>query len=85
MNKLILSSCPDTNLKRLRVAAGFSQDDLARLSGVPVRMIQHYEQRVKSINRAAYETVVKLAQALRCRPESLAEGVLPDDAWADVP
>ncbi len=77
MNKRILSVRPDTNLKRLRIAAGFSQDDLARLSGVPVRMIQHYEQRVKSINRAAYETVAQLAQALRCHPESLAEGVLP--------
>ena len=83
MNKLILSARPDTNLKRIRVATGFSQDDLARLSGVPVRMIQHYEQRVKSINRAAYETVAQLAQALRCRPEALAEGVLPDDDWSD--
>jgi len=82
MNRLILAARPDTNLKRLRVAAGFSQDDLARLSGVPVRMIQHYEQRVKRINRAAYETVAQLAQALRCRPESLSEGVLPDDDWS---
>ena len=85
MNKLILEARPDTNLKRLRVAAGFSQDDLARLSGVPVRMIQYYEQRVRSVNRAAYETVAQLAQALRCRPEALAEGVLPDDDWSDVP
>ena len=85
MNKLVLSVRPDTNLKRLRMAAGFSQDDLARLSDVPVRMIQHYEQRVKNINRAAYETVAQLAQALRCRPESLAEGVLPDDDWSGVP
>lgn len=61
------------DLKRLRVAAGLSQDDLARLSGVPIRMIQHYEQRVKSINRAAYETVAQLAQALHCRPEVVAD------------
>ena len=81
MNRRILSVRPDTNLKRLRIAAGFSQDDLARLSNVPVRMIQHYEQRVKSINRAAYETVAQLAQALHCHPKSLAEGVLPEDDW----
>ena len=85
MNGLILSARPETNLKRLRMSAGFSQDDLARLSGVPIRMIQHYEQRVKNINRAAYETVVQLAQALRCRPEALAEGVLPDDDWKEFP
>lgn len=84
MNRIVLSARPDTNLKRLSVAAGFSQDDLARLSGVPVRMIQHYEQRVKNINRAAYETVAQLAQALRCRPESLAERVLPGDDWDGV-
>ena len=84
MNGLVLAARPDANLKHLRQSAGFSQDDLARLSGVPVRMIQHYEQRVKNINRAASETVAQLAQALRCHPNALLEGVLPDDDWSDL-
>lgn len=71
MDGLVRAARPDTNLKRMRMDAGFSQNDLSRLSGVPVRMIQHYEQRVKDLNRAAYETVAQLAQALRCRPEAL--------------
>lgn len=75
MNGLVRAARPDTNLRRIRMSAGISQGDLARLSGVPVRMIQHYEQRVKNINRAAYETVAQLAQSLHCRPESLTERV----------
>lgn len=62
-----------TNLKRIRTTSGISQSKLAELSGVNIRMIQHYEQRTKDINRAEAETVYKLAVALNCKMEDLIE------------
>lgn len=62
-----------TNLKLIRVMSGLSQSELAEASGVNVRMIQHYEQGVKDINRAAALTVYRLAQALECTVEDLLE------------
>ena len=53
-----------TNLKRIRNERGISQSKLAELSGVNVRMIQHYEQGFKDINQASALTVYKLAETL---------------------
>ena len=53
-----------SNLKTARVGAGLSQGQLAKTSGVSVRMIQYYEQGVKDINKAAVITVLKLSDAL---------------------
>ena len=64
-----------TNLKRIREAAGISQSKLAEASGVSVRMIQHYEQGFKDLNRAQAITVHRLAQALDCKVEDLVETV----------
>ena len=54
------------SLKYMREAAGYSQSQLAAASGVSLRMIQHYEQGDKSINKASVITVLKLAEALDC-------------------
>lgn len=54
------------NLKKIREAKGLSQQQLAELSGVNVRMIQKYEQGDKNITKASVSTVYKLAQALEC-------------------
>ena len=75
MNDLYLSAKPDTNLKRKRNQAGFSQKELAELSGVPMRTIQQYEQRQKNINKAQVEYLLKLSTALCCEVESLSEKV----------
>ena len=66
-----------TRLKLVRETVGMSQSDLAKASGVNVRMIQHYEQRFKDINRASVMTVVKLADALGCEVRDLLE--LPEE------
>ena len=58
-------------LKEKRTAAGLSQSGLAVAAGVNVRLIQDYEQGHKDINRAAAETVYKLAKALGCSMEEL--------------
>ena len=58
-------------LKEKRMEAGLSQSGLAVAAGVNVRLIQDYEQGHKDINRAAAETVYKLAKALECSMEDL--------------
>ena len=58
-------------LKQQRTRMGYSQSMLAERSGVPVRTIQQYEQGQKNINRAAAETVLRLARVLACDPEEL--------------
>ena len=59
----------------MRQRAGISQRELAEQSGVPVRTIQQYEQRQKSINKAQAEYLVMLANALQCKVEDLIEHI----------
>lgn len=73
MNELYKIARPETNLKWMRMKAGFSQRELAELSGVPLRTIQQYEQRQKNINKAQVEYLLMLAQALCCKVEDLVE------------
>lgn len=63
-----------SKLKDARLAAGLSQSELAKASGVSYRMVQYYEQGVKDINGAAAITVAKLAKTLGKRSEDLLEG-----------
>lgn len=53
-----------SNLQKMRKQAGMSQSQLAEKSGVDIRMIQHYEQGTKDINKAQVITVLQLAEAL---------------------
>ena len=62
-----------TNLQYLRNDKRLTQGKLSELSGVNIRMIQHYEQGVKDINKAQAITVYKLAEALGCSMEDLIE------------
>lgn len=75
MNELYRAANPLTKLKQLRQRAGLSQSELAEASGVPVRTIQQYEQRQKSINKAQAEYLMMLARALHCNAEDLIEPV----------
>ena len=62
-----------SKLKHIREAHKMSQSQLAESSGVNVRMIQHYEQGFKDINKASAITAYKLARALNTRIENLLE------------
>ena len=73
MNELYNKAKPETNLKIYRKRAGLSQKQLAELADIPVRMIQHYEQRQKNINKAQTEYLVKLSKVLNCDIEDLLE------------
>lgn len=64
---------PDTRLKTLRLNCGFSQSELALISGVALRQIQLFEQRQRDINNAACITLLKLSRSLHCNIEDLIE------------
>ena len=70
-----LTASHETNLKRIRTAKGYSQNQLAELSGVSLRSIQMYEQRRKDINKAQSESIHRLAKSLGCKMEDLLEAV----------
>ncbi len=62
-----------SNIKKIRLAAGLSQSELSKISEVPLKTIQQYEQKQKSINSAKAETIIKLAKSLSCTVEQLME------------
>lgn len=63
----------DTKLKTIRESRGLSQVELAQQSGVKLRSIQMYEQRVNDIDKAQGQTLYKLARTLGCSVEDLLE------------
>ena len=75
MNELYRAAQPETNLKALRQRADLSQRELSEQSGVPLRTIQQYEQRQKSINKAQAEYLLMLARTLCCDMEDLLEKI----------
>lgn len=73
MDEKLVKYYLDTNLKQIRVNAGLSQNELAKLSGVNIRQIQLFEQRKRDINKTQVLNVFRLAQTLGCRVEDLIE------------
>lgn len=60
-------------LQEYRRRICLSQRELAEKADVPLRTIQQYEQKQKNINHARVDYVIRLAQALYCRPDDLME------------
>lgn len=58
-------------LQTVRKQRGLSQAQLAKLSGVSLRMIQLYEQDRRDIRKAEVGTIAALADALHCEMQSL--------------
>ena len=54
----------NTNLKLMREKRKISQSALAKKSGVNIRNIQLYEQKVNDIDKAQVQIIIKLAKAL---------------------
>ncbi len=72
-DEMIRKAMPETNLKRIRTVYGYTQSELAELSGVSLRSIQMYEQRQKDINRASVESIYNIAKVLGCTVEDILE------------
>ena len=73
LNRMLSDTVIETNLKLRRTQIGLSQSDLAKISGVPLRTIQQYEQRQKNINKANAESIQRLSSSLCCKPSELME------------
>ncbi len=58
-------------LQYQRKLCGLSQSELAERAGVNLRTLQQYETGAKDLNKAAVDTVRRLAKALHCRIETL--------------
>lgn len=54
-------------LQAMREEKGFSQGQLAKRSGIGVRMIQDYEQGKRDLNGAKLKTILRLCAALECK------------------
>lgn len=63
----------ETKLRSLREARGLSQRELSNTSGVKLRSIQLFEQKVNDIDKAQAHTLYKLARVLGCTIEDLLE------------
>lgn len=55
------------NLQRLRKAAGLSQSQFAKLTGINVQVLQQYERGARDLNGAKLVTLLKICNALECR------------------
>lgn len=77
LDKMYNNARNRTNLKILREGKELSRAELASLSGVNIRSIRLYEQRLVNINKAQAQTLYKLSQALECRIEDILESSAP--------
>lgn len=73
MNKKYISVERETHLKTIRENRGISQAELAALSGIKLRSIQMYEQKINDIDKAQAKTLYKLSRVLGCTVEDLLE------------
>lgn len=62
-----------TKLQQLRTSKNLSQQQLADLAGVNVRVLQHYEQGSRRVDYARMDTIMKLAKALDCKMVEIIE------------
>lgn len=62
-----------SKLKEKRMEMKLSQSQLAKKSGVKLRVLQHYEQRTKNFDHARIGTILKICLALDCRIDEILE------------
>lgn len=73
LNKRLDTIEKEPHLKTIRESRGISQSELAKLSGVNLRSIQMYEQKINDIDKAQAGTLYKLSRVLGCTVEELLE------------
>ncbi len=73
IEQLYTKTDAETKLKQIRENRGLSQADLAYETGVNLRSIQMYEQKVNDIDKAQAKTLYKLSRVLGCTIEDLLE------------
>lgn len=66
-----MSTKKESKLKKMRLAAGFTQEELSESSGVNIKSLASYEQSEEKLAKACVHTVMKLADCLGCTVEDL--------------
>ena len=62
-----------TKIKKQRINRNLTQSELSKLSGIPIRTLQNYEQGVLSFDSARIDKIVEVALVLDCNIEDLIE------------
>lgn len=60
-----------TKIKEMRLKAGLSQSQLAKLTEINMRTLQAYEQGGKNFNNARIDTIMKACIVLNCKLEDI--------------
>lgn len=68
-----------SNLKKVRLIKGFTQEALSELSGVNIKSIASYEQNPEKLNAASASTVRKLSNSLGCEIEDIMQPYKKED------
>lgn len=63
-----------SNLEKMRVARGMTQQQLSEKSGVPIYTIQGFERLARNINGTGIERLLDFCIALECQIEDIVEG-----------
>lgn len=63
-----------SKLATVRKSKGLSQSELAKVSGVPIKSIQFFEQNPDKIDGTKLNTLCSLSLALNCSIEDIIEG-----------
>ena len=67
------------SLKAMRKKAGYTQNDLANVTGLHPKYISMYESGARNINGAKLSTLLLLCSALSCKIEDLLNADADDD------
>ncbi len=62
-----------TKLQKMRKRCGFTQEQLAEATGIPVSTIRAYERRAKDISKAQVDGVLRIADVLNCEIRDILE------------
>ena len=63
-----------TNLQEIRKKRGLTQSELAGLSGISLRTLQHYERGEFDFGNIGVSAMIRLSVALGCRLSDLLDG-----------
>lgn len=73
MNSVIVRKTKSTKLQEQRKSMGLTQAELAKKADVNLRTLQQYETGAKNINKASVQSVITLANILKCKIEDILE------------
>ena len=75
-----INAAVSANARRLRLAAGMTQTDVAQAIGVSLQQVHKYE---RTINRLSAGRLFALARAIGCKPEDFFAGLDPTQPFDD--